>query len=222
MSTDFTVVLSAPDRPMGDLVTSIETALVDRAGLRHDGTLLRSSMQVDTGTYDEASPEQALGPVTHLSELASIVTAWDGFATEFWNDAVQLYLLTGRVKRSEGAYVNAWVTVTRHRLQRLAAEGDLRVYYAALGEIGEAIGATAGYGHFEAAYEPLAPERAERAIVDLPDYPGEAASVGVLPMSMWSLAELERPFGRTFDIVGTTAAYWILANKQLETWLGAT
>lgn len=222
MSTDFTVVLGAPDRSMADLATAIETSIIGRGGLRHDGMLLRCSMQVGTGTYDEISPEQGSGPATHLSDLASGVAAWDGFACEMWNEAVQLYIMIGRVKRAEGNYVNAWVTISSRGLSRLANEDNLPVYYAALGEIGAAIGATAGYGHFEVAYEPLPPERAERAIVNLPDYPGESAMVGVVPMSPRSLVELQRVYDRTFDIVGTTAGYWVLANKQLLAWLGAT
>ncbi len=222
MSTDFTVVLSAPDRPAADLVTAIETALIGRGGLRHDGTLLRCSMQAGTGTYDEISPERASGPATHLSDLASDVATWDGFACEMWNEAVQLYIMIGRVKRAEGDYVNAWVTISSRGLSRLTNEDNLPAYCAALGEVGEALGATAGYGHFEVAYEPLPPERAERAIVDLPDYPGEPATVGVVPMSRWSLVDLQRVYGRTFDIVGTSAGYWVLTNKQMLAWLGAT
>lgn len=222
MSTDFTVVLGTPDRSLSDLVTALETSLVLRGGLRHDGTLLRCSMQAGTGTYDEISPEQASGPAAHISDLASGVAAWDGFACELWNEALQLYIMVGRGKQAEGNYVNASITISSHGLSRLANDDNLPVYYAALGAVGDAIGATAGYGHFEVAYEPLPPERAERAIVDLPDYPGEPATVGIVPMSRWSLGELQRVYGRTFDIEGTTAGYWVLANKQLLIWLGAT
>lgn len=222
MSTDFTVVLGAPDRSLSDLVTALETSLVLRGGLRHDGTLLRCSMQAGTGTYDETSPEQASGPAAHFSDLASDIAAWDGFACEMWNESVQLYIMVARVKRAGGDYVNVWVTISSRGLSRLASEDNLPAYYAALGAAGEAIAASAGYGHFEVAYEPLPPERAERAIVDLPDYPGEAATVGVVPMSRWNLVEMQRVYGRAFDIVGTTTRYWVLANKQLLAWLGAT
>jgi hypothetical protein len=33
MSSEFTVALCAPDRPVGQLLTAIEVALVDRVGL---------------------------------------------------------------------------------------------------------------------------------------------------------------------------------------------
>ncbi len=220
MSTDFTATLCAPDRSLADLVIAIEAALILRGGFRHDGTLFRCSIQAATGTYDEVSPEETAGPATHLAELADAVAAWDGFSAELWNDGVQLYLLGGKVRRPEGDYLNAWITISTRGLQRLAAENTLQVYYAALGGLAEAMGASAGYGHFEVAYEPLAPERAERAITDLPDYPGENATVGVLPMSHWSHVELHRAHGRSFDSIGTPAGYWILVNKQLAVWLG--
>lgn len=219
MSTDLTVALTAPDRPLGDLLEALELALVERAGLRHDGSVLRCEWQADSETFDEVSPDEELGPSPSLAELAEAVTSWGGFSSEWWNELVQVYVLVARVHRPGGAYVNAWVTIPTGKLQRLARDEKLPAFHAVVAEVARAIGSTAGYGHFELAYEPLAPERAERAIMDLPEYPGEAATLGVLPLARGDLEELQRSYEK-FEIIGTTAGYWVLVNRDLVTWLG--
>lgn len=221
MSTDFTAVLCAPDRPLGELLSAIEEALVDRAGLRHAGKVLRCAWQPDSQTFDEASPEQALGPAEHLSMHADGMAGWTGFATELWSETMLLYVLVARVVRPEGAHVDAWVTLPTSQLERMAGRGELRVFYAALAELAGALAATGGYGHFELAFEPLAPEHAEQAIGSLPDYPGEPATLGVLPAAHASLPELTKAYGQAFDVIGTTAGYWVLENRSLSKWLGA-
>lgn len=76
-----------------------------------------------------------------------------------------------------------------------------------------AIAAIVGHGPFKSAYEALAPERAVLALIALPDHPGEAAPIGVLRSLGRTFAELKPRYGRIFDIIGTTAGHWILANK---------
>lgn len=220
MSTEFTTVLCAPDRPLGEILSAIEQRLVEFSGLRHAGKILRCAWQPDSQTFDEATPEQALGPAEHLSAHSGGMARWSGFATEFWNEKMLLYVLVARVVRPEGAFVDAWVTLPTSQLERLAGQGGLRVFYAALAEIAGAMAATAGYGHFELAFEPLPPKSAEQAIGSLPDYPGEPATLGILPAARASLPELTQRYGKTFDIIGTTAGYWVLENRNFSTWLG--
>lgn len=43
-------------------------------------------------------------------------------------------------------------------------------------------------------------------VVDPPGHLGEPAT-------------LEQAHGRTFEVIGTTAGYWVLENRRLATWL---
>lgn len=220
MSTDFTTVLAADLRPLPELVSAIKTALADTLGMRGGHPILRCELQSDTNTFDEVVPEQALPSLNDVSEQAKILSSWKGFSTEFWNDKMQLYVMVGDVDAAPKPIVNVWVTLSTRNLERLVTDGEVNAYCAALAELARVVKATAGYGHFELAYEPVASQQAEAAILDLPDYPGEPATVGVLPWAGKSIQDLERNFTETFAVVRSTAGYAILVNRKLDRWLG--
>lgn len=50
--------------------------------------------------------------------------------------------------------------------------------------------------------------------------PGEPSTLGILPAARTSLSALLEAYGQVFDVIGTTAGYWVLENRQRSTWLG--
>ena len=79
------------------------------------------------------------------------------------------------------------------------------MFFAAIGEIAAAMGALGGYGGAELAWEPLAPDVATTAWHDLPDFPGETADLGIMPLTYASESELRLRWG-----------FWVLENRGLN------
>ena len=212
---DLTILMAAPDAPLKELLFKVETGLVE-AGFRHDFSVLRAGYDVEREVFDERMPTEEVRVEGGFDELPPEVSLWEGVAFEFWRDSLSLSLMIGRI--GAGQCVNAWVDVPLRMLTRLLETQEEGRLYGALGEIAGAIGAAGGYVHTELAFHTLPLDRAQTAFVDMPEYPGEAALLGILPAQAVGPEQVAARFP-AFTAKLSTRGYWVLTQDLAGTLL---
>lgn len=218
MATEFTTILAGPDTSATTVARRLEERLF-AAGYRHDGGIVRAELDASRGVFDEVSDAVEIRVEKSFVELPPDVDAWSGFSVEFWRDDLMLYVITGRFGGAT-PHLTAWVDVSERQLRSLLKQRDEQRIGAAYAAVAAAIQATGGYGHPLLTFHPLSPSEAVAAITSMPEYPGEKASLGVVPVELASERDLASRFGEEFRAVRSTLGYSVLLRRDLETILG--
>jgi hypothetical protein len=219
MGIEFSTILAAPDSPIIDIAVRLEQAFKS-IGLRHDFGIVRAAYDRDLEVFDELQPEQESRVKAGFAELSSEVADWPGFSVEYWSDGLPLYVLVGR-QTDAASYLNLWIDIGERHLAKLIKANEVRRFVSVIASAASAANALGGYGHSALDFHRLAPDGSVAAISSLPEFPGQPASLGVIPVTTMSQSDIQKVYGRQFDCHFSALGFWILLHRDFATSLGS-
>lgn len=211
---EFSTVLCLQDSPLDAVLSGLRQRLSD-AGFAYHAHVIRVEYDVQREVFDELDSTLE-ARVADGADVAKLLAGWEGLSTEFWTGSLGLYVLVARAPSA--TFVNIWIDVSLRQLARCWNRDEAREYFGAVAALAGGCNAIAGYGHGLLDFTVSPPTATVDAILSLPEFPGEPASVGLMRADEFERLSADETFSKrmqeSFNFELYTNGYWMLVNKD--------